>query len=162
MKLIKSGRQNNYCSGISMRNNRFTTWFLLGYLALLLNVGPSAHYADFFGFHHHHHESVALDSHGHGDLIGLGISGDCCCHDQHSNESGKVNSAAGEDGLVADSSCGDCLLCHYFDHFQSIDISIDFHLEETPCCESLASPIAKLLFRFVDSSARGPPAFFLG
>ena len=139
-----------------MRSNRFTTWFLLGYLTLLLNVGQSAHHADFFGFHNHCASAHANDG------SDLGISGDCCCGHDHSKAHSQVAwPSESETVLRVDTSCGDCLLCQYYDHFYAIDSSTSFDLDESPICESLNATADIALFRSIECSARGPPAFFL-
>ena len=142
-----------------MGTNRFTTWFLLGYLALLLNVGQSAHHADFFGFHNHCADSTC-DT--HADWSDFDISGDCCCdHDHSETHSHATGPSEPEAVLRVDTSCGDCLLCQYFDHFYAIDSSTSFDLEESPNCESLNATADTASYRSIECSARGPPAFFL-
>lgn len=141
-----------------MRNYRFTTWFLLGYLALLLNVGPSAHHAEFFGFHSHGDSGHV---HVHVDLTGLGIAGDCSCSHKHSVLHTQLINRDSALAIKSDSSCGDCLLCHYFDHFHGICAALKLDLAKSYLCEPLVAGDAVLFARTIVRSARGPPVILL-
>lgn len=141
-----------------MRNNRSTTWFLLGYLTLLLNVGQSAHHADFFGFHAH--GATPSSSHAHVHRPGQSAGG-CCCshaHPKSTSPSRAEDSTETVANLSTDNSCHNCLLCQYFDHFHAVASSIDFKLDAAPTCESLPPKLETVLFRSIKCSARGPPA----
>ncbi len=148
-----------------MRTNRFTTWFLLGYLALLMNVGPSAHHAEFFGLHAHCISDSA--PHSHCAWSGSGESGCCCHHNRDNTISPPVDSSeSSEDAMVlcadASNKCSGCLFCDYFDHLHALVSSIDFGVEETPNDDALALTVEVILFRSVECSARGPPALLVG
>ena len=141
-----------------MRKLSQKNWLLLGYLALLFNLGPSLHHADFFGLHCHDagccSTSVSQDD-----------ASSCCCvhsHDQHSTENSsdgiEVEIAAANEGC--NSSCEDCAFCKFFDQYNVVSESFDFVLTQSPVCSLVVSSQGTAFCEFVPKSARGPPAFF--
>ena len=137
-----------------MLSRRFTSWFLLGYLALLLNLGQSMHHAEIFGFHVHDLANVGSQDNNSG-------SSACCCHHHsgpHEHVLAKHKSVENSDSQIdVDTNCSDCILCDYFDHFSALEFSCEFAEFETR--HILISPIilpSASSERFV-SVARGPP-----
>ena len=128
---------------VNMRTSRMKIWFLLGYLALLWNVGPSAHHAEMFGFH---------DQAAHAPKI----SGDCGCN-HHACDSASDLSDVNLSETQFDTTCGDCLFCWYFDHFSAVDMALVVDLERAPlfCVIDLAD--SAFVQRSIVCFARGPP-----
>lgn len=146
-KLPKSGRWNSVLANQMCRQPSIS-WFLLGYLCLLLNVGPSAHHADVFGFHC----SGCCDS-GACHLSKLDISGDCpCC-----SSSGSSDHLSNSQPEKVKSDCDDCLFCQFFDQFHSLEASIPQQSRESGVCDLFAHSKIVDTVRIIDSSARGPP-----
>jgi hypothetical protein len=131
-----------------MRFRRITIWFFLGYLLLLWNVSPSAHHAEWFGFHAHSEQA----SHAH-----KSIETGCCC--QHSHDASPVEflKIADHGSIEMDSQCDDCLFCWYFDHFSAIDSSVADLVVESPLSGFLVVADACVVSRTVAGVARGPP-----
>lgn len=152
-----------------MKFRKFTIWLLLGYLALLLNVGPSAHHADFFGLHgdnccdqtrsaicgcEYHHEH-ARDEHAR----------DQHARDQHARDEHArrqfISSDAAELPVSVDSySVQDCrcTLCEYFDCFSAITASFDLFLNDAPARFRVPLRFSVADASAIPSKARGPPA----
>lgn len=128
-----------------------------------MNVGPSVHHADFFGLHSHCGADSSIDKVSSSQNLDIFGSGCCCEHHQVASPpaSQSENLAGNEETLRADDRCSDCLFCQYFDHLYAVNCSTYFDLEETPSCDSLATPVEAILFRPIACSARGPPAIFL-
>lgn len=137
-----------------MRNHRITSYLLLGYLALLLNVGPSAHHAEIFGLHGsgccaHSTDANAATSHNCSD------HDHSHRHDLATQQSGVVNLLEGS-GLHT--HCGDCALCQYFDNFHAIKASFELHLNQSPVRSQTMHNRLNAIGRPIVCSARGPPA----
>ena len=124
-----------------MRKRKAFTISLLTYLVLFMNMGPSFHRLDIFGFHEH---QPAVQEH----------ACSCCDHADSSSEKSPV----GEDSLAvtSDNQCS-CSLCDYFAQFNVI-VDADFqhdlvlqHIEFLPWSRSAVSAQA------IASCARGPP-----
>jgi hypothetical protein len=144
-----------------MRNRRITTYFLLGYLALLLNVGPSAHHADFLGLHG--------DSCCHVHVHALEAQVSCC--DDHgvygSSNSERPPSESrsllgAEIGLSVSMLCEDCFLCQYFDQFSAIETAFAMDQSDVPVGLRDQLKCSIELSRCIDCTARGPPSISLG
>lgn len=125
-----------------MRCNRVTTWLILTYLVLLVNLGPSLHRAELFGLHGH--SSIQSD-----DVVAPTC---CSCHHHFSREN---SSPDGEVPVVA--SNHDCAFCKFFDQYTVVFHAFQFaqfkepiHL---PCFENLPSKVSYS----VPTVARGPP-----
>jgi hypothetical protein len=84
---------------------QFSIGLLLGYLVLLLNLGPSLHRAHIFGLH-----AAQLGSSGH--------TSSCCghCHSSPSHPHG--HSAAEESQQAHDDH--DCAFCKFFDQYHVV------------------------------------------
>lgn len=124
------------------------TWLLLGYLALLLNAGPSAHHADFFGLHV---ESCSEESQ----------HAQCCCH-HHTHEktpaTGSITEMVAAD--AGNSQLCDCALCQYFDCFNAITTSFIFSIIDAPTRFRTAQRRSIADVASIHSKARGPPAIY--
>ena len=141
-----------------MRKLSQKNWLLLGYLALLFNLGPSLHHADFFGLHCHDagccKTSVSQDD-----------AFSCCCGHSHGSQDAAENSsdciavgiAAANEGC--NSSCEDCAFCKFFDQYNVVSEDFEFVLTQAPVCSLIASSQDNAFCEFVAKSARGPPAF---
>lgn len=139
-----------------MNRRTFVTWLLLGYLALLLNVGPSAHHADFFGLHGSQCCGVNHDSN-----RSTTKSTTCGCCSHYADDRVVLDCEVPTGIRVAadlnyDEICG-CALCEYFDCFNAIAYCFAFSVTDShaifgadaSCC--LADPTN------VACNARGPP-----
>ncbi len=80
-------------------------WFLLGFLVLLLNFGPSLHRAHFFGLHSHPADNQSC-SHS-----------SCCPGHDHSAEVPGIQSKSIE-------SHHDCSFCKFFDQYHVVSLQI--------------------------------------
>jgi hypothetical protein len=128
-----------------MQNFRLTNWLLLGYLALLLNFGPSAHHADFFGLHDRVSPVAASVS---GQVVACG-----CCNHQLPSDSSRPTKISADLPLQT----GDCLFCQYFEDFNAVVAGYDFDLAPAAVCALPAERIAEHVYFQIASSARGPP-----
>ncbi len=139
--LAISDRWSLDCSGIVMRMKRFGTWFLLGYLVLLLNLGPNAHRIQCLGLH-----SVNLTS-----KIGTKSPASCqCCHSPTDSKQTDWTS-----DIVH--SFADCAFCKFFKHFQMVWQVFNFELQTDllPGFERIVeNSVEPDLFK---ACARGPP-----
>lgn len=143
-----------------MRNHAITTYFLLGYLALLLNVGPSAHHADIFGLHG--------DSCCHDQIQIVDHDSSCCCDTSDSDTDGSESTKEADlsSRVRIDSSveacCDACILCQYFDQLNAVDSS--FAILRFEAFVSVGQNPKSLLEpnQFIDCTARGPPSISLG
>lgn len=120
-----------------MRHGSIKTWFLLSYLVLLLNLGPSLHRAHFFGLHHPA-----------GDFADASGVNHCCCHSHGHHDSG-----AGE-GIHA---VHDCAFCKFFDQYNVVVLSFQFACLETPACALTLEVPEGAVSDPVPTAARGPP-----
>jgi hypothetical protein len=83
------------------------TCFLLLYLVLLLNLGPSLHHADFFGIHPPHHPTSA-------DSTSV-----CCVHAHRHGPANDLNSAEVDERAYAGH---DCSICKFFDQYHVLEV----------------------------------------
>jgi hypothetical protein len=130
-----------------MQRKQFLICFLLGYLVLLWNFGPSFHRADFFGFNlcaasAASHNSFAFD---------LAEYSGCCCHGScHTSPDGPEQSL----NLIADH---DCAFCDFFDQFNLTVGDCD-----QPATPAFATFLGNCEMQSIDkdfftATARGPP-----
>ena len=146
-----------------MRKLHSKNWLLLGYLVLLLNLGPSLHQADFFGLHC---GGACCSQTSFSDAE---VSS-CCCHagHSHSDQSSHCPSDSDDsdqDGISAashdcGSSCEDCVFCKFFDQFNVVTESFRFVVTQSPVCSLIANNHGTAFSEYVPQSARGPPEFF--
>lgn len=150
-----SGHRNQTTgSGIKVRFKQTKICFFVAYLGLLLNLGPSLHHLDLFGFHthcgsiscsHHHDDS----SHHHADSH---CSHSFCDHSHpqpKSSESLTVRSGSADH---------DCPFCDFFDQYHVIVEPV----ETVPFYQFALVPVTErpsdvCLVNF-NPVARGPPA----
>lgn len=90
-----------------MRFRQHLTCLLLGYLVLLLNFGPSLHYAPIFGLHAHGH-----CPHSHSS----------CCHSHSHNGCQAASSEIHDDQPANDliDSDHDCDFCKFYDQYNVV------------------------------------------
>lgn len=154
-----------------MRQNRQKTWFLLGYLVLLLNLGPSLHRAQFFGLHSHggsccHHHGDLQTTHGHASDDHLKHS-HCHDHAHHDCSAGSAlvalqslsTQSLASSGLSdgTDAAAHDCLFCKFFEHYQATPVSIELPTCVSPFLFMLAECQSSVHRLAVLAIARGPP-----
>lgn len=118
-----------------MHIKKLTFWFLLAFVALFWNLGPSLHHVEIFGFH-------AAD-------LGLVSHCSCCSHSHPSDTDDQPYGVISQDGH--------CWLCDFFDQLHLvIEVQCD-----SPSVQLVA--FAELpVDSFADSQsvsphARGPP-----
>jgi len=129
-----------------------TIWLLLVYWIPLMNLGPSLHHADVFGFHssscsscccgNHHHHGEGHDHHHHSDT---------CCHD-HSHE--PVSS-------VTDASSDGCQFCEFFEKYNVVFSCFHFSDSASPSGCDVTLPSVFLSQDVIAATARGPPVSIL-
>jgi hypothetical protein len=147
-----------------------TTWFLVSYFALLVNLGPSMHHADIFGLHVHMPGSSEVD---HcvvvGSVSGAEVVGEnsCCCRHHAGTLSAGVQAAGKSqtdltqsDGLClnVDDRCHGCLLCDFFKHFNASESSFDFQPVVASVRFKTSFYRSFVAHEPLASDARGPPA----
>ena len=137
---------------LSMRKKQSLICFLLGYLVLLWNLGPSLHRADIFGFHSHAHANA-------GDSFDFAAAqrGSCChCH-SHSKPRHTDDQESDAPRSFIDAH-HDCPFCQFFDQLH-VMIS---HAELTEAKSSVflveAVDLVRIETAHLSPSARGPPA----
>lgn len=147
-----SGRQNHeFGSGFSVQYKQLKICFLVGYLGLLLNLGPSLHHAPFLGLHDH--GAIGESSY---TSKSCASSGCCGSHSLTRTHSGDEQSLAC--GLRSDCPPHSCTLCKFFDQLHVIVDSV-----ETIDClgfvlmRDLEGPASVCPVSFAPV-ARGPPA----
>ena len=140
-----------------MRNHRITTYLLLGYLALLLNVGPSAHHVDLFGLH----ASRCCQF----PTVSNETEPSCCCDHDHAHRPELPLGSEKANELVASSDLNphgsDCVLCQYFDNFNAVNSTFELYLDDQPARFRTPPNCLSALSRPIDCSARGPPSRLL-
>jgi len=141
-----------------MLRSKFTSWFFLGYLVLLLNFGPSLHHAPIFGLHGHHHHSNSSDFDAHSS---------CCCQN-HFDQETLIPSLATETPSTDLQSLADafnnarqanhsCAFCKFFDEYNVVVASFECDVIESPFSLFLAEHPDSASAQLVPSIARGPP-----
>ncbi len=125
-----------------MRNKQSLICFLLGYLVLLWNLGPSLHRADFLGFHSHSHSAKSGD-----------IQHSCCCCHSHAEPETDDSTAS-----VSSNADHDCAFCEYFDQLHVVVSHADMmEAEDRVFLAEAVEPIRINAAHF-SPTARGPPA----
>jgi hypothetical protein len=120
-----------------MRFKQLIACFFIGYLGLLLNLGPSLHRAHFFGLHSH----------------GVVDSTESCSCGGHSHSTSEV---PGQSQSVH--SEHECVFCKFFDQFHVTVVPYD-HVDSTRIGQ-LVQPVrpAAIVAASFFPTARGPPA----
>ena len=125
-----------------MQLSKLTTWFVAGYLVLLLNLGPSLHRAEFLGLH------GCCDS--HHSVHRVEQSCGCCAHN--------ATETPPFDGDQASwSPHHDCSFCKFFDQFHVViaTFMIEPEVNQSPV-DTLIKPNVSPALSF-QPLARGPP-----
>ena len=139
---------------LSMRNKQSLICFLLGYLVLLWNLGPSLHRADIFGFHSHAHANAG-DSF---DFTAAQRVSCCHCHCHSHSKPRHTDDQESDAPRSFIDAHHDCPFCQFFDQLH-VMIS---HAELTEAKSSVFLVEAVDLLRIetghISPSARGPPA----
>lgn len=140
-----------------MRGYRLPIWVLLGYLVLLLSLGPSLHHADFLGLHHQ------VSSTQSGDTEEDSHHGPCCCHShlhglvtassEKSNEQTFVEGGAEQQHR--------CAFCDFFDEYQIVPASQTAAPIEAPAAWDVDEIHNSVVSNSILLKARGPPVFSL-
>ena len=130
----------NLFLALLMRNKQSLICFLLGYLVLLWNLGPSFHRADFLGFHSHAAE------------IGDFQPSCCCCH----SRSGPQTDVSTES--VSSNADHDCAFCKFFDQLHLVVSQADMTESEDRIFLVEAVDLIRINAAHTSPSARGPPA----
>lgn len=134
-----------------MLRKKVKIWFLLSYLVLLLNFGPSLHHAPIFGLHGLHTAHAQADS-GHQHA--------CCCH-SHCHKSPSDSLEA--DSLESDTlgrfvqDDHDCAFCKFFDEYNVVITTIAWTDAESPVSLFISELSDKATADVVPRTARGPP-----
>ena len=119
-----------------MHADKLKSWFLLAFVVLFWNLGPSMHHLDFFGLHSSNPEVTSQCS--------------CCC-----SHSIPVDSDG--DSPILNKQHGHCWLCDFFDQFHlMIDNGTDTHAVQffvfvEPQFEMICD------YETISPQARGPP-----
>ena len=137
-----------------MRRITQTSWFLLLYWVPLVNLGPSLHKADFFGFHSHHCGSShchhgSLEVGGHCFQSPFDESSDCHSHLKEDPSQTPQRFVTGSDS--------DCSLCQFFDQYNVVINTLELPTHVNGAYQrnhfELGIPASALL----EASARAPP-----
>ena len=142
-----------------MRRITKTSWILLFYWVPLVNLGPSLHHSDFFGFHSHacgsshcHHSPASGASHCSSDRSHTHSSVGCHSHSKTENSDTHELFIAGTDG--------DCSLCQFFDQYNVVFSCIDFQPQITISYQRSQLDTGMPGTALLAASARAPPFFF--
>jgi hypothetical protein len=134
-----SGRWNRHRFWLlKMQFKQSFNWFLLSFLVLLLNFGPSLHRAHFFGLHTHPADDQTC-SHS-----------SCCLGHDHSTEVPGIQSEAMD-------SHHDCAFCKFFDQYHVVSLQILYMQEVNPAVLNGCLEPSVVLAGRLNPSARGPP-----
>ena len=137
---------------LKMRFKKSINCFFVGYLGLLINLGPSLHRADFFGLHSHGAGSVSSHC-------------SCCCHGHAqwwwSSDCDPVEpvEAPLKRRSQTVSSNHDCAFCEFFDQFHVMVAQCD---QQEPWSAGQLLPSCRPVAVFaatLSPAARGPPCF---
>jgi len=128
-----------------MLRSKVKICFLLGYLVLLFNFGPSLHHAPIFGLHGLHH---------HGSDISISENA-CCCGHSHS----PANKSHSSDplGSFDEDFQHDCAFCKFFDEYNVVIASFECTDVESPISLFVAELTNSATAAVVPKTARGPP-----
>jgi len=91
-----------------MLHRQLTICFFVGYLGLLLNLGPSLHHAPIFGLHSHNHSSHGTKS----------VCHSCCGHSHADYRQPEQDSNV--DSVASTNDNHDCSFCKFFDQYHVI------------------------------------------
>ena len=143
---------NNFLSSfaLSMRNKQPLICFLLGYLVLLWNLGPSFHRADCFGFHcvGHSQTNASFEFE----------QGSCChCH-CHSHSVPEQSDEPTSNSSIAFGSHHDCAFCQFFDQLHVMLSHAEITEAEDRVFIDKAVVSVWSNAALFSPSARGPPA----
>jgi hypothetical protein len=119
--------------------DKLKSWFLLAFVVLFWNLGPSMHHVDFLGLH--------------SSILGSSPHCSCCC-----SHSVPVDSDDESTKLVEQhKQPGHCWLCDFFDQFHlMIENGTDSHeLQFVVFVEPQSEKICD--YESVSAQARGPP-----
>ena len=138
-------------------------WIFLGYLVLLLNLGPVAHRAHFFGVHlhdstcasHHHGQGHDHHSHQHEHFHGDHYHVHGCSHDHGEN----LENTESLDGFLH--KVHDCSLCEFFDHFNVVVNADIVDVVSVPVRLRVVDHVQPEDPQAVLGTARGPPALII-
>lgn len=135
MRLERSGRQNMLCNALrhQMRKFQLLTWFLLGYLVILTNFGPSFHRLHLLGIH------PPTDA----------VASPCGCSCSHHS----IDFASNE--FVQ--SFHECAFCKFFDECNLAVCTFDFFLESTVSVQTFVRGTSDVDPVGVFAVARAPP-----
>ena len=136
-----------------MRNKQYLVCFLLGYIVLLWNFGPSLHRADFLGFHSSAHAQSAA----FGDELALGHVHGCPCHG-HSHSKPRPSDGQPSDTTSSFGSHHDCAFCQFFDQLHVISSSAVVAEVENRVFHVDAVDLIRIDAAQLSPSARGPPS----
>ena len=123
-----------------MHIDKLKSWFLLAFVVLFWNLGPSMHHVDFFGLHSSNPESTSHCS--------------CCC----CAHSIAIDSDDEAPKLVEQNEQhGHCWLCDFFDQFHlMIENGTDTH--EVQFFVFVEPQFEKICdYEAISPQARGPP-----
>jgi len=127
-----------------MLHKQLKICFFVGYLGLLLNLGPSLHHAPIFGLHGHSH-SHSTES----------VCHSCCGHSHAHHTQPAQDSNA--DSVASFSDNHDCSFCKFFDQYHVIVERVEtveaFSFAEIREAVIADDPFAVCLVPL----ARGPP-----
>ena len=128
-----------------MLHKQLKICFFVGYLGLLLNLGPSLHHAPIFGLHGHSHSA---ESPGH-------TCHSSCCGHAHTHTLPQQESD--ENSVASTSDHHDCSFCKFFDQLHVIVECVQT-LEASDFAEmrEAIKPVDAFTVCFVPQ-ARGPP-----
>jgi len=119
-----------------MHSKKLTSWFLLAFVILFWNLGPSLHRADFFGFHSSSSENSSC----------------CCCCSHHPPVDAEDGGPSDEIGQY-----GHCSLCDFFDQLHLV-IETDSNTQAVQFIAFAAIVSDKSIqSATISPQARGPP-----
>ena len=142
-----------------MRCYKAAIWFLLVYLVLFLNLGPSLHRAHFFGIHTHCQcdangcesdtcDTYSLDS----------DSGAMCLHcAEHIHQTEHVDLTKHVSTPDWRSSHGQCSVCKFFDNYFVTLVTFEQPLAQSPNLFHHAAVCPSAYSHVICAIARGPP-----
>ena len=123
-----------------MKRSKFQNLFLLGYLVLFLNFGPSFHRASFFGLHDHGDQEQQTE------FV-------CSCGHHH----GPIKKESDPLEFSIEKQLCDCTLCKFFKQYNASMELADLSIAKTNLILKQET-VSSLVSRNVHATdARGPP-----
>ncbi|MEC9092726.1 MAG: hypothetical protein VX438_08480 [Planctomycetota bacterium] len=124
------------------------TWSLVSYLAVLLSCGEALHQLPCFGHHHSCAAGVELNE--------AGFSTGCSCgnHGEFTSPTGEAQLNDPKTGRF-----GECLVCGFFDEYQTVMFSLEIELTDLPCSDQVFFDFGWFQSVAINAVARGPPIF---